>query len=99
MFRRSLLVCLLVLLFRIAFAAAQELTKVRMGYPSLGFQAGPYLGCQRRRTVCAVRARCGTGFPLRRTIWQSKLLAAGDPPLMSIGQVVAVQGNLSGIQP
>src|SRR5437870_13681401 len=40
MFKRGLIVCLLIVLSPTVIAVAQELKQVRMGYPSLGFRQG-----------------------------------------------------------
>ncbi len=92
MFRRGV-IALLAILFPIAFAAAQEFKSVRMGYPSLGFRQGHIWVAKDE----GLFARYGLDVEpvfLRGGQLAIQALAAGDPPLMSIGQVV--QANLSG---
>ena len=92
MFRRGV-IALLVILFPTAFATAQEFKSVRMGYPSLGFRQGHIWVAKDE----GLFARYGLDVEpvfLRGGQLAIQALAAGDPPLMSIGQVV--QANLSG---
>jgi ABC-type nitrate/sulfonate/bicarbonate transport system substrate-binding protein len=92
MFKRGV-IALLAILFPIAFAPAQEFKSVRMGYPSLGFRQGHIWVAKDE----GLFARYGLDVEpvfLRGGQLAIQALAAGDPPLMSIGQVV--QANLSG---
>jgi NitT/TauT family transport system substrate-binding protein len=92
MFRRGV-IALLAILFPTAFATAQEFKSVRMGYPSLGFRQGHIWVAKDE----GLFARYGLDVEpvfLRGGQLAIQALAAGDPPLMSIGQVV--QANLSG---
>lgn len=92
MFRRGV-IALLAILFPVAFAPAQEFKSVRMGYPSLGFKQGHIWVAKDE----GLFARYGLDVEpvfLRGGQLAIQALAAGDPPLMSIGQVV--QANLSG---
>jgi NitT/TauT family transport system substrate-binding protein len=92
MFRRGV-IALLAILFPVAFAPAQEFKSVRMGYPSLGFRQGHIWVAKDE----GLFARYGLDVEpvfLRGGQLAIQALAAGDPPLMSIGQVV--QANLSG---
>jgi NitT/TauT family transport system substrate-binding protein len=93
MFKRGWIVCLLIVLSPTAFAVAQELRQVKMGYPSLGFRQGHIWVAKDE----GLFARYGLDVEpvfLRGGQLAIQALAAGDPPLMSIGQVV--QANLSG---
>lgn len=96
MFKRSLLVCLLILLSSATFAAAQELPKVRMGYPSLGFRQG-HIWVAKDEGLFAKYGLDVEPVFLRGGQLAIQAPAAGDPPLMSIGQVVA--GQPVGLQP
>ena len=93
MFKRGLIVCLLIVLSPTAFVVAQELRQVRMGYPSLGFRQG-HIWVAKEEGLFAKYGLDTEPVFLRGGQLAIQALAAGDPPLMSIGQVV--QANLSG---
>ena len=82
--------CLLALSGR---AAAQELKKVRIGYPSLGFRQG-HIWVAKEEGLFSKYGLDVEPIFLRGGQLAIQALAGGDPPLMSIGQVV--QANLSG---
>ncbi len=92
MFKRGV-IALLAILFPIAFAPAQEFKSVRMGYPSLGFRQG-HIWVAKDEGLFARYGLDVEPIFLRGGQLAIQALAAGDPPLMSIGQVV--QANLSG---
>ena len=92
MFKRGVIV-LLILLSPTAFAVAQEFKSVRMGYPSLGFRQG-HIWVAKDEGLFAKYGLDVEPVFLRGGQLAIQALAAGDPPLMSIGQVV--QANLSG---
>src|SRR6266540_1632019 len=93
MFNRGLIV-LLILVSPTAFAVAQEFKSVRMGYPSLGFRQG-HIWVAKDEGLFAKYGLDVEPVFLRGGQLAIQALAAGDPPLMSIGQVV--QANLSGL--
>jgi NitT/TauT family transport system substrate-binding protein len=87
-------VCALLILLCLAkFAAAQEVKQVRFGYPSLGFRQG-HIWVAKDEGLFAKYGLDVEPIFLRGGQLAIQALAAGDPPLMSIGQVV--QANLSG---
>lgn len=92
MFKRNVIV-LLILLSLTTVSAGQELKKVRVGYPSLGFRQG-HIWVARDEGLFAKYGLDVEPVFLRGGQLAIQALAAGDPPLMSIGQVV--QANLSG---
>ena len=92
MFKRNVIV-LLILLSLPTVSAGQELKKVRVGYPSLGFRQG-HIWVARDEGLFAKYGLDVEPVFLRGGQLAIQALAAGDPPLMSIGQVV--QANLSG---
>jgi NitT/TauT family transport system substrate-binding protein len=71
----------------------QELKKVRIGYPSLGFRQSHIWVAQEEGFFKKYGLDAEPIF-LRGGQLAIQALAAGDPPIMSIGQVV--QANLSG---
>ena len=92
MFKRGAIV-LLILFSTTPIAFAQELKSVRMGYPSLGFRQG-HIWVAKDEGLFAKYGLDLEPVFLRGGQLAIQALAAGDPPLMSIGQVV--QANLSG---
>jgi NitT/TauT family transport system substrate-binding protein len=74
-------------------AAAQELKKVRFGYPSLGFRQG-HIWVARDEGLFKKYGLDVEPIFLRGGQLAIQALAGGDPPLMSIGQVV--QAGLAG---
>ncbi len=85
--------CLVILLAHATSAVTQELKKVRVGYPSLGFRQGHIWVAKEERLFSKYGLDVEPVF-LRGGQLAIQALAAGDPPLMSIGQIV--QANLSG---
>ena len=87
---------LLVLAFQILFldlAFSQELRKVRFGYPSLGFRQG-HIWVAKDEGLFKKYGLDVEPIFLRGGQLAIQALAGGDPPLMSIGQVV--QAGLAG---
>jgi ABC-type nitrate/sulfonate/bicarbonate transport system substrate-binding protein len=82
-----------VLLLLDTFAFGQELKKVRIGYPSLGFRQG-HIWVAKEEGLFKKYGLDAEPIFLRGGQLAIQALAAGDPPIMSIGQVV--QANLSG---
>src|SRR5512146_2825036 len=74
-------------------SVAQELKKVRFGYPSLGFRQGHIWGAKDEGLFKKYGLDVEPIF-LRGGQMAIQALASGDPPLMSIGQVV--QASLAG---
>jgi len=74
-------------------AAAQELKRVRFGYPSLGFRQG-HIWVAKDEGLFKKYGLDVEPIFLRGGQLAIQALAAGDPPIMSIGQVV--QANLAG---
>jgi ABC-type nitrate/sulfonate/bicarbonate transport system substrate-binding protein len=74
-------------------AAAQETKKVRVGYPSLGFRQG-HIWVAKDEGLFKKYGLDVEPIFLRGGQLAIQALAGGDPPLMSIGQVV--QAGLSG---
>ncbi len=74
-------------------ASAQELKKVRFGYPSLGFRQGQIWVAKDEGYFKKYGLEVEPIF-LRGGQLAIQALASGDPPLMSIGQVV--QASLAG---
>src|SRR5690349_9998661 len=93
MFNCSLSVVFVSVLIFSTSAAAQELKKIRIGYPSLGFRQGHiWVGSDEglfRKYGLDVEPVFLRGGQLA-----IQALAGGEPPIMSIGQVV--QASLSG---
>ena len=83
----------LLLLALDTFAFGQELKKVRIGYPSLGFRQG-HIWVAKEEGLFKKYSLDAEPIFLRGGQLAIQALAAGDPPIMSIGQVV--QANLSG---
>ena len=79
--------------FLFSSAAAQELKRVRFGYPSLGFRQGHIWVAKDEGLFKKYGLEVDPIF-LRGGQLAIQALAAGDPPIMSIGQVV--QANLAG---
>jgi len=77
----------------VGLAAAQELKKVRFGYPSLGFRQG-HIWVARDEGLFKKYGLDVEPIFLRGGQLAIQALAGGDPPLMSIGQVV--QAGLAG---
>jgi NitT/TauT family transport system substrate-binding protein len=75
------------------FAVGQELKKVRIGYPSLGFRQG-HIWVAKEEGFFKKYGLDAEPIFLRGGQLAIQALAAGDPPIMSIGQVV--QADLSG---
>lgn len=76
-------------------AAAQELKKVRFGYPSLGFRQG-HIWVAKDEGLFKKYGLDVEPIFLRGGQLAIQALAGGDPPLMSIGQVV--QAGLAEVQ-
>lgn len=74
-------------------AGAQELKKVRIGYPSLGFRQG-HIWVAKDEGLFKKYGLDVDPIFLRGGQLAIQALAGGDPPIMSIGQVV--QANLAG---
>jgi len=74
-------------------AAAQELKEIRIGYPSLGFRQGHIWVAKDEGLFKKYGLDVEPVF-LRGGQLAIQALAGGDPPIMSIGQVV--QASLSG---
>ena len=90
----SLRTLVLVLQFLLAdFGVAQELKKVRFGYPSLGFRQG-HIWVAKDEGLFKKYGLDVEPIFLRGGQLAIQALAGGDPPLMSIGQVV--QAGLAG---
>jgi NitT/TauT family transport system substrate-binding protein len=77
----------------VSASPAQELKKVRIGYPSLGFRQG-HIWVAKDEGLFTKYGLDAEPVFLRGGQLAIQALAAGDPPIMSIGQVV--QANLSG---
>ena len=93
---RKCILCLLVLslqVFLADFVVAQELKKVRFGYPSLGFRQG-HIWVAKDEGFFKKYGLDVEPIFLRGGQLAIQALAGGDPPLMSIGQVV--QAGLAG---
>jgi len=84
---------LLTSVFIFSSAAAQELKRVRFGYPSLGFRQG-HIWVAKDEGLFKKYGLDVDPIFLRGGQLAIQALAAGDPPIMSIGQVV--QANLAG---
>ena len=87
---------LFILAFQIVFfdlALSQELRKVRFGYPSLGFRQG-HIWVAKDEGLFKKYGLDVEPIFLRGGQLAIQALAGGDPPLMSIGQVV--QAGLAG---
>jgi NitT/TauT family transport system substrate-binding protein len=84
---------LLISAFIFSSAAAQELKRVRFGYPSLGFRQG-HIWVAKDEGLFRKYGLDVDPIFLRGGQLAIQALAAGDPPIMSIGQVV--QANLAG---
>jgi NitT/TauT family transport system substrate-binding protein len=89
----GLYIICLVVAFSAAGAAAQELKKVRFGYPSLGFRQG-HIWVAKDEGFFKKYGLDVEPIFLRGGQMAIQALASGDPPLMSIGQVV--QAGLAG---
>src|SRR5215208_5244217 len=74
-------------------SSAQELKKVRFGYPSLGFRQG-HIWVAKDEGIFKKYGLDVEPIFLRGGQLAIQALAGGDPPLMSIGQVV--QAGLAG---
>ncbi len=79
MFKRGLIVCLLIVLSPTAFAVAQELRQVRMGYPSLGFRQG-HIWVAKDEGLFAKYGLDVEPVFLRGGQLAIQALAAGNPP-------------------
>jgi NitT/TauT family transport system substrate-binding protein len=84
---------LAVVLSLITASAAQDIKRVRVGYPSLGFRQG-HIWVAKDEGLFRRYGLDVEPIFLRGGQLAIQALAAGDPPIMSIGQVV--QANLSG---
>lgn len=93
--RKLLLTCFLAIVLQTlgALATAQDLKKVRFGYPSLGFRQGHIWMAKEEGHFKRYGLDVEPIF-LRGGQMAIQALAGGDPPLMSIGQVV--QASLAG---
>jgi NitT/TauT family transport system substrate-binding protein len=87
------LIQVFLLLFNLSDTAAQETKKVRVGYPSLGFRQG-HIWVAKDEGLFKKHGLDVEPIFLRGGQLAIQALAGGDPPLMSIGQVV--QAGLSG---
>lgn len=85
--------CALVLLMLDTLAFGQELKKVRIGYPSLGFRQS-HIWVAKDEGFFKKYGLDAEPIFLRGGQLAIQALAAGDPPIMSIGQVV--QADLAG---
>ena len=90
---RRLTLCFVIFFAHATATAAQELKKVRIGYPSLGFRQG-HIWVAKDQGLFRKYGLDVEPIFLRGGQLAIQALAAGDPPIMSIGQVV--QANLSG---
>ena len=93
---KKLLIVALILGLQLSLAAAviaQELKKVRFGYPSLGFRQG-HIWVAKDEGFFKKYGLDVEPIFLRGGQMAIQALASGDPPLMSIGQVV--QASLAG---
>ena len=93
MSKRKLTLCFVIFFAHATATAAQELKKVRIGYPSLGFRQG-HIWVAKDQGLFRKYGLDVEPIFLRGGQLAIQALAAGDPPIMSIGQVV--QANLSG---
>ena len=93
MSKRRLTLCFVVFFAHATVTTAQELKKVRIGYPSLGFRQG-HIWVAKDQGLFRKYGLDVEPIFLRGGQLAIQALAAGDPPIMSIGQVV--QANLSG---
>jgi NitT/TauT family transport system substrate-binding protein len=82
-----------IVLILVTASAAQEVKSVRIGYPSLGFRQG-HIWVGKDEGLFRKYGLDVEPVFLRGGQLAIQALAAGDPPIMSIGQVV--QANLSG---
>jgi NitT/TauT family transport system substrate-binding protein len=85
--------CLIIFLGHSVIATGQDLKKVRIGYPSLGFRQG-HIWVGKDEGLFRKYGLDVEPIFLRGGQLAIQALAGGDPPIMSIGQVV--QANLSG---
>lgn len=93
MFNGRLSFVLVLMLIFASSALAQELKKIRIGYPSLGFRQG-HIWVAKDEGFFKKYGLDVEPIFLRGGQLAIQALAAGDPPIMSIGQVV--QAGLSG---
>jgi len=93
MFSRAFGFIFVVLISFIATSNAQELKKVRIGYPSLSFRQG-HIWVAKDEGLFKKYGLDVEPIFLRGGQLAIQALAGGDPPIMSIGQVV--QAGLSG---
>src|SRR5215813_809063 len=93
MFNRAFRLLFVAMLLCNASAAAQELKKIRIGYPSLGFRQG-HIWVARDEGLFRKYGLDVEPVFLRGGQLAIQALAGGEPPIMSIGQVV--QASLSG---
>jgi len=93
MSKRRLTLCFVIFFAHATATTAQELKKVRIGYPSLGFRQG-HIWVAKDQGLFRKYGLDVEPIFLRGGQLAIQALAAGDPPIMSIGQVV--QANLSG---
>ena len=93
MSKRALTLCFVIFFAHATVTTAQELKKVRIGYPSLGFRQG-HIWVAKDQGLFRKHGLDVEPIFLRGGQLAIQALAAGDPPIMSIGQVV--QANLSG---
>lgn len=93
MFRKALMVCLSILFATFSTAPAQDIKRIRIGYPSVSTtQSHIWVGQEHglfRRYGLEVEP-----ILLRGGQMATQSLAAGDPPIVNIGTVV--QANLQG---
>ncbi len=93
MSKRRLTLCFVIFFAHATATTAQELKKIRIGYPSLGFRQG-HIWVAKDQGLFRKYGLDVEPIFLRGGQLAIQALAAGDPPIMSIGQVV--QANLSG---
>src|SRR5215468_1426444 len=93
MFSRAFGFIFVVLISFIATSNAQELKKVRIGYPSLSFRQG-HIWVAKDEGLFKKYGLDVEPIFLRGGQLAIQALAGGEPPIMSIGQVV--QASLSG---
>ena len=89
----GLYIMCLAVVFSANGVVAQDLKKVRFGYPSLGFRQG-HIWVAKDEGIFKKYGLDVEPIFLRGGQMAIQALASGDPPLMSIGQVV--QASLAG---
>ena len=89
MSKRRLTLCFVIFFAHATATAAQELKKVRIGYPSLGFRQG-HIWVAKDQGLLRKYGLDVEPIFLRGGQLAIQALAAGDPPIISIGQIVQV---------